>query len=480
MGVNNLYNFSTKLMSHKNWENRWRNIISLVTNECDYNESACILRQIIQTGILSLTDIRDNPERFFQAHRILSEVTPQFGPGFWIRFTVQYNLFAGTIVALGSDKQINELSNLQKKGKLGCFSLTERYAGVNSGLIVDTTAVWFPEHEHFILNSPNSGAYKNWISQGLVADKCIVMANLIIKDKAYGPHGFYMDFRKNGTILPGIILEDMGTKTTGNDLDNAWIHFDNVVLSKSSLLNKFADVLNNEYIKKIKDIHPIQIFGQRLFTGRVAVAQASLQFFKIIFSRTREYSDQKKTWAKYGNLNLSDIPQLKCLYLNADKELDKLIFFSNKVEFDLCEYLHLNKFPSSTLIQAIAVLKIIAVESSIKFCFQLKQEVGSYALFQSSCFGELDFLQCCKFAEGDSRILMQKLVRDRMNLHKNGYKLGDLRENLLCNQLEFHLNLLKGLEKERKWNELFEIIYELAQMICNRILETFTQLKSKL
>lgn len=463
-----------------NWENKWRNLISLITNKCDYNGSASILRQILQTGLLSLTDIRDNPERFFHAHRILSEVTPQFGPGFWIRFTVQYNLFAGTIVALGSNKQINELFNLQKKGKLGCFSLTERYAGVNSGLIVDTTAIWFPKQQYFILNSPTSGAYKNWISQGLVADKCVVMANLIIKNKAYGPHGFYMDFRKDGKILPGIILEDMGTKTTGNDLDNAWIHFDNVILSKSSLLNKFADVLDNEYINKVKNIHPMQIFGQRLFTGRVAVAQASLEFFKMIFVRTKKYSDQKKTWAKYGNLNLSDIPQLKSLYLNAEKELNKLLRFSYKVEFNLCKCLHSSKFPSSNLIQAIAVLKIIAVESSIKFCFQLKQEVGSYALFQSSCFGELDFLQCCKFAEGDSRILMQKLVRDRMNLHKNGYKLGDLRENLLCIQLELQIKLLKGLERERKWNELFEIIYELAQLICDRILETFNQLESKL
>jgi hypothetical protein len=29
-------------------------------------------------------------------------------------------------------------------------------------------------------------------------------------------------------------------------------------------------------------------------------------------------------------------------------------------------------------------------------------------------FKHLDFLQCCKFAEGDSRILMQKMARDRL------------------------------------------------------------------
>jgi hypothetical protein len=31
-------------------------------------------------------------------------------------------------------------------------------------------------------------------------------------------------------------------------------------------------------------------------------------------------------------------------------------------------------------------------------------------------FDQSDFLQCCKFAEGDSRILMQKMARDRYKL----------------------------------------------------------------
>ena len=38
-------------------------------------------------------------------------------------------------------------------------------------------------------------------------------------------------------------------------------------------------------------------------------------------------------------------------------------------------------------------------------------QVGSYALMGSSGFKHLDFLNCCKFAEGDSRVLMQKMVR---------------------------------------------------------------------
>ncbi len=72
-------------------------------------------------------------------------------------------------------------------------------------------------------------------------------------------------------------------------------------------------------------------------------------------------------------------------------------------------------FPACSLLarsQAIAVGKVKAVEDAIALCFALKQEVGSYALMAGSGFEQMDFLQCCKFAEGDSRILMQKMARD--------------------------------------------------------------------
>ena len=48
------------------------------------------------------------------------------------------------------------------------------------------------------------------------------------------------------------------------------------------------------------------------------------------------------------------------------------------------------------------------MDEGIDFCHRLRQEVGSYALMSGTGFEHTDFLQCCKFAEGDSRILMMK------------------------------------------------------------------------
>ena len=91
-----------------------------VPHATDPAQSSKILRQLCKTELLKFTDMRDNPEKFFMAHRLLSTVG--LG-GFGIRFTVQFNLFAGSLVGLAGEEQLKMLDEIQKEGKLGCFLL---------------------------------------------------------------------------------------------------------------------------------------------------------------------------------------------------------------------------------------------------------------------------------------------------------------------------------------------------------------------
>lgn len=95
----------------------------------------------------------------------------------------------------------------------------------------------------------------------------------------------------------------------------------------------------------------------------------------------------------------------------AKAALDVMDAFVGECEARLRRCLVAGEIPPPSLTRAIAVSKIRAVETAIELCFRLKQEVGSYALMDGTGFGHTDFLQCCKFAEGDSRILSQKLSR---------------------------------------------------------------------
>jgi acyl-CoA oxidase len=77
----------------------------------------------------------------------------------------------------------------------------------------------------------------------------------------------------------------------------AWISFSGVTLPKSALLSRFAYIEGGAYVQKVKGIPVFHMVGQRLFSGRVAVAQAALQFRRALFATTRAYTDGKQVWA---------------------------------------------------------------------------------------------------------------------------------------------------------------------------------------
>lgn len=450
------------------WQERWISAVSEIRSDLGYEHSAEQLRQLETSGLLRLTDIVQDPARFFEAHRLLARHAPQLGPGFWIRFTVHYNLFAGTVIAVGSEAQVAKLEDVQKRGLLGCFALTEKLAGVNSGMVVQTTADWDDSAQEFVLTSATEGSHKNWISQGLVADLAVVVADLRVAGKSHGAHAFFVEMRRDGEILPLVELEDMGVKTVGNDLDNARIAFRGMRVPHGALLSKYAEVRpgnGGTYISKAKGFTNMMMIGQRLFTGRVAVAQAALTFTRKLYESTQEYSDGKVCWGPKGNSNLTHVPQLGALYNHANMKLNRIEAFLGECERRLSECLTGQQLPPPELQQAIACAKILASESSIDLCFRLKQDVGSYALMGGTGFGQLDFLQACKFAEGDSRILMQKLARDRVKITK---PLGSAVEQALASTLREIAG--KG---PLAWDADYEKVYDLAWSIVERVIDDF-------
>lgn len=174
-------------------------------------------------------------------------------------------------------------------------------------------------------------------------------------------------------------------------------------LPHSSLLSRHAqveaDANGAKYVLKNKEIRPFDMIGQRLYTGRVAVAQGALEYRKQLFAQTKNYSDNKETYSRgAGKSVLSDIPQLRTLYDKSSARLAEISKLAADCEVALSNTLKKGETPSARLVDAIATCKVLAVEDSIKACFQLKQEVGSYALMHDSGFKHMDFLQCCKFA----------------------------------------------------------------------------------
>lgn len=431
-----------------------------------FDESAAEMRELLGLGLLRHTSLRDEPEWFFEAHRAIALSERNLGEGFWTRLTVQFNLFAGTVLAVGGEEHVAQLDVMQEKQQLGCFGLTEKFAGVSSGLIVETIAEYDRAARQFVLRTPSEGAKKNWISQGFVADKSVLIADLRIDGESKGPHAFLIDFRiivdGGKQLVPGITLDDMGPKTAANSLDNAWIHFDNVRVPESALLNRYATIdAKGQYVTKQEGMFTMGMIGQRLFTGRVGVAQVATLFGKTLFAHTKEYTDNKQFNGPKGlRPPLSMLPQLTSLFAKAEAAFDYCERYNALVEAELCDHLRRNKLPPPGLTDAIATAKVRSVETCVTLCFRLKQTVGAYALMEQSMFGLLDNMHVAKCAEGESCILMAKMARDRMQA-------GDV-----PNSGEEEQKIVAELSKSSLTAEADKAFY-LAELVMDRIMQRY-------
>ena len=225
----------------------------------DEGESAGQMRGIISKKLLTYDTLIDSPETLLS----VTKACVGRNPGLWTRFTVQYNLYAGSIIAMGNDEQREELIESQNDGTgtLGCFAFTEKAAGVMSGAVMETTAQYDPKTDEFIINSPTDGSVKNWISQGMYAEQAVILAELRIGEESYGPHLFWAriasfpDSPKRVTAkaqaaqwesrpnpVNGVTVESLPEKNALESLDNASIRFDNFRVGRSALLNRYGAV----------------------------------------------------------------------------------------------------------------------------------------------------------------------------------------------------------------------------------------------
>ena len=86
---------------------------------------------------------------------------------------------------------------------------------------------------------------KFWIGGAAkTSNMSVVFAQLIIKDKNYGPHAFVVPIRDRETHmpLPGITLGDCGKKIGHEGVDNGFMIFNNVRIPRDNLLNRFSNV----------------------------------------------------------------------------------------------------------------------------------------------------------------------------------------------------------------------------------------------
>lgn len=200
-----------------------------------------------------------------------------------IKFGVQFGLFGGSILGLGTQKHFDKyLTDTGTLALPGCFAMTETGHGSNVREL-ETTATYDAETEEFIIHSPNENAGKEYIGNALHGKMATVFAQLITNGENHGVHAFLVPLRNEAhETLTGIRVEDCGYKLGLNGVDNGRIWFSNVRIPRENLLNRFGSVdAKGNYDS------PIESLARRFFTmlgtlvgGRVCVPMAGLSAAK--------------------------------------------------------------------------------------------------------------------------------------------------------------------------------------------------------
>lgn len=178
-----------------------------------------------------------------------SELISEPGP-----YGLHVSMFLITLRDQGTPEQHELfLKKAERYEYIGCYAQTELGHGSNvRGL--ETTATWNPHDKTFTIHSPHLTASKWWIgSLGRTANHAVVMAQLIIDGKGYGPHPFVVQIRdlKTHEPLENVYVGDIGPKFGYNTMDNGYLLLNNLKVPHVNMLARYSSVdpKTNRYVK---------------------------------------------------------------------------------------------------------------------------------------------------------------------------------------------------------------------------------------
>eukprot|EP00164_Ancoracysta_twista_P007838 GFYU01011208.1.p1 GENE.GFYU01011208.1~~GFYU01011208.1.p1 ORF type:complete len:681 (-),score=119.13 GFYU01011208.1:223-2265(-) len=239
------------------------------------------VQRYIQSGLISVRHLSQDPMRYFASVEILSAIDPADA----FVYDVHFTLFGGSILKLGTDKHHRKyLSKVDDMSIIGCFALNEFKHGVISGSHLDTTVEYDHEKKTMTINTPTSSAQKTWVTfAGTYATDCLLFANLIVKGVNHGIHPFVVPLRdEEGKLTQGITVNDMGHMICMNGTDCSRMNFDYVHVTPDALLDRYARITSEgEYESDIEDPSKrIHKFTQMLTQARVVAASAAVTMTK--------------------------------------------------------------------------------------------------------------------------------------------------------------------------------------------------------
>ena len=351
-----------------------------------------------------------------------------------VKFGVQFGLFGGSILQLGTERHhARWLPGAGGLGLPGCYAMTETGHGSNVRDL-ETVATWDGERGDFVLHTPGPAARKDYIGGAArTARWATVFAQLEVSGEQHGVHALVVPLRdEHGTALPGVHLEDCGVKEGLNGVDNGRISFDRVRVPRECLLDRFGQVdAEGRYTS------PIPSPGRRFFTmlgtlvaGRISIAAASVSVAKTGLTIAVRYGMRRRQFGPAGG---REVPLLS--YLGHQRLLLPRLARTYALHFavrDLVDaYGRLSEgdpqAPPSPEVEArAAALKAIASEHCVKTLQACREACGGQGYMAVNRFGRLKAdTDVFTTFEGANAVLLQLVAKSLLSEYRE--EMGDLK-----------------------------------------------------